>query len=89
MKQRQAKWNMEKSWNGRKDVEYHKSGPWTIVVDPDTRDGFIRNRHRKTIVEALEPNLFLAHGTGIPDYVIDKVNELIAVPQPVDEGDSK
>lgn len=81
-------WEMEERWNGRKEVEHHKSGPWTIVIDPDTRDGFIRNRHRKTIVESLEPNGFLVKGAGIPDYVIDKVNEVIAFPQPNKESDA-
>ena len=87
MMKKEAEWTMEERWNGRKEVEHHTSGPWTIVIDPDTRDGFIRSRHQKTIVESLEPNRFLEKGTGIPNYVIDKVNEVIAVPQPIVEGE--
>lgn len=82
-------WEIEERWNGRKEVEHHTSGSWTIVIDPDTRDGFIRNRHRKTLVESLEPNQFLEKGTGIPNYVIDKANELIVFPQPSVEEDAK
>lgn len=75
-------WTMEIGWNGRADVEYHKSGPWTIVIDPNNRAGFIRKKNRSTLVEVLVPNQFLEKGAGLPNHVVDKANEVITFPQP-------
>lgn len=77
---KEAEWKMEEGWNGRINVEYHKSGPWTIVIDPDARDGFIRKKNQKRLVEVLIPNQKLVKGAGIPHYVVDKANELTQLP---------
>lgn len=84
----QAKeWTMEMGWNGRADVEYHKSGPWTIVIDPDNRAGFIRKKNRKTLVEVLVPKKTIEKGMGIPNHVVDKANELTNLP-PLNAGET-
>lgn len=84
---KQAEWTMEIGWNGRTDVEYHKSGPWTIVIDPNNRAGFIRKKNRKTLVEVLVPNASLEKGMGLPNHVVDKANEVTVFPQPEQEAD--
>lgn len=67
-----AKWKMTEHRNGKNYV--HKN--WQIHVD-NTGGGAIISRKNYAMIEKLKANTTIEKGLGIPEYVVNKSNELM------------
>lgn len=72
-------WELWVRNNGSYGTENRYScGPWQIVFNIKNQSGHIGKRGRQTIVQALYPDKGdIVKGLGIPDYVVDKANEVM------------
>lgn len=61
----------------RTDGTMHRCNNWGIFVNKQGTEGYIIRRKNYTLVEKLKEGQTIAQGAGIPNYVVDKANELI------------
>lgn len=83
---KQVEWNVEERRHGKDQQILYTHGAWTLTVNVNRPNGKVRGhiskRKRHSIVDYLVEGQTLTKGLGIPDYVVNKANELM---NPVDE----